>query len=122
MSQTWGGGVAFVRPVPNATKARLYLITHEQFEDVVAQENWLDPGAVSLGDTDVVFDGHMYGTVLTIGALDTSAIRTITQAPDTELRAPSAAYLAHIATGLAEAHRMTAAEIDAYLRVAPGAS
>jgi len=116
MSQTWGGGVAFVRPADGArTKARLYLVTDEQFADVVAQENWLDPGSVGIDGGD-----YMYGEVPILGFLEGHEIRTITQAPDTELRPPSDRYLNHIAQGLREAHGMPDEAIETYLRNAPG--
>jgi hypothetical protein len=113
-SQTWGGGVAFVRPGGTAL-ARIYLITDEQFADVIAQENWLDPGSIGIDGGD-----YMYGVVPELGSLEGHAIRTITQAPDTMLSPPSAAYLKHIADGLREAYGMSDEAIDAYLRSAPG--
>jgi hypothetical protein len=117
-SQTWGGGVAFVRAAPaRSVKARLYLITHEQFLDVVAQENWLEPGSIDDGER---IGDHMYGFVPRAGEVDGIPVRFVTQAPDAELRPPTLAYVAHIAAGLREAHGMDDAAIEAYLRSAPG--
>jgi hypothetical protein len=113
-SQTWGGGVAFVRPGGRAL-GRAYLITDEQFADVIAQENWLAPGSVGIDGGD-----FMYGVVSVLGSRDGDEIRTITQAPDTEVRPPTERYLKHIADGLREAYGMPDDAIDDYLRQAPG--
>ena len=108
-SRTWGGGVAFVRPGGTA-KARAYLITDEQFADVIAQENWLEPGSIGIDGGD-----YMYGVIPELGELDGHPVRTITQAPDTPLNPPSAAYVKHIVDGLREAHGMSDEAIEAYL-------
>ncbi len=116
MSQTWGGGVAFVRPTPGAkAKARLYLITQDQFADVIAQENWLEPGSVGIEG-----GAYMYGVVLDLGVLDGSRMLTVTQRADAELRRPSDRYLEHIMRGLREAHGMSDEAIADYLSAAPG--
>src|SRR5438105_3393973 len=76
-SQTWGGGVALIGAsqgdVP--AKIRLYLVTLEQFEDVVAQENWLEPGTVDLTDVTyephhVIGPDHTYRIVLSLGEFE----------------------------------------------------
>ena len=118
-STTWGGGVAFVRP-GGVAKARLYLLTREQFADVVAQENWLEPGSVEIDDATMTIGHHMYGVVPHLGSLDGHPIRTITQDSETLLAAPTPAYVAYIAEGLRESHGMAPVEIDAYLHQAPG--
>lgn len=118
-SKTWGGGVAFVRP-SGVAKARLYLVTREQFADVIAQENWLEPGSVDIDDDTTTIGESMYGSVPALGFLDGHPIRTITQDADTHLAPPSPAYVAYIAEGLRESHGMTPDEIDRYLRLAPG--
>ncbi|MGH2759235.1 MAG: histone deacetylase [Actinomycetota bacterium] len=120
-SRTWGGGVAFVDPDAEVkTKARLYLITAEQFADVVAQENWLPPGEVAVPGFDdglelIVGADHTYGLVLSLGALDGHPILTFTQHRGTRSAAPSTAYLRHIGAGLREAHAMSVDEIVDYL-------
>ena len=120
-SRTWGGGVAFVNPDAElTTKARLYLVTAEQFADVVAQENWLVPGEVAtpeLGGGPEVIVGaeHMYGLVLSLGSVDGYPVLTFTQHRGTVGAAPSAAYLRHIAEGLREAHDMTDTDVASYL-------
>jgi hypothetical protein len=123
-SQTWGGGVAFVVPGgpdgEHLTKARLYLLTLEQIADVVAQENWLDPGTVVLAEETLtgpteLEGGHMYGTILPLTPHDERPVLTVTQPSDTAAAAPSRAYLRHIADGLREAHAMSGADIAEYL-------
>jgi len=109
-SKTWGGGVAFVRPGASSVKARIYLVTDDQFADVIAQENWLEPGNASIDGGE-----YMYGVVPVLGELDGHEIRTITQAPDTLLNPPSARYVRHIADGLRETYAMSDEAIAAYL-------
>ena len=120
-SVTWGGGVAFLVPDETATaKARLYLLTIEQVADVIAQENWLEPGSVEidafmLDRTSTIPGSHMYGTVVVLHRRDGVPVLAVSQDPGTPPNAPSAAYLRHIADGLREAHGMTGEEIAAYL-------
>ena len=118
-SVTWGGGVAFLSPGDDVTKARLYLVTLEQVADVVAQENWLDPGAVTLpepsSDEMIVLEGQMYGTVFPLAPRDGVPVLALTQTGEVSPAPPSAPYLAHIADGLRDAHRMSDDDIVAYL-------
>jgi hypothetical protein len=123
-SKTWGGGVAFVDPdSTGGAKARLYLITLEQFADVVAQENWLAPGSVAVADVGAEVHlgvDRMYGLVVPLGELDGYPVATFTQHRGAVAAAPSIAYLGHIARGLREAHGMSDDEIVAYLVTKPG--
>lgn len=123
-SQTWEGGVAFVRRSSGARlRARLYLLTLEQFSDVVAQENWLVPGTVEIepSEEQVVLDGdHTYRLVIPLGPREGVPVLTISQLASTDTAAPSAAYLRHMAEGLREAHAMSGDDIVAYLAAAPG--
>lgn len=123
-SKTWGGGVAFVDRAGDATLARLYLITLEQFADVVAQENWLDPGTleIALDDEVNLGEGLHYGLVLGLGEFDGDPVLTVTRQRGTAIARPSAAYLRHVARGLAESHRLSPAEIAAYLASKRGVS
>jgi hypothetical protein len=101
---------------PGRTKARLYLVTLEQFSDILAQENWLEPGSVVLDDAEVDIGAeHMYGLVLSLGELDDHPILTFSQHRGSTPAAPSAKYLQHIARGLREAYDMTDDEIVDYL-------
>ena len=118
-SKTWGGGVAFVRMPGNGARARLYLLTLGQFCDVVAQENWLQPGSVAIEpcEEQIVLDGdHSYRVILPLGERDGVPVMTISQPADIHLNAPTDAYLRHISDGLREAHGMSDDEIADYLR------
>ena len=126
-SQTWGGGVALVVPGPSdvPTKLRLYLLKQDQFEDVVAQENWLDPGAVELSDAvydphHIIGPDHTYRVVLQLDELEDIPVLTITQDASTAGAAPTIRYLRHIAQGLREAHGCSDEEIAGYLAGRPG--
>jgi hypothetical protein len=126
-SRTWGGGVALIDDAPDdvPSRVRLYLVTLEQFADVVAQENWLDPGSVDLSGVTfaphhVIGPDHVYRVVLQVGELDGTPVLTITQDPSAPVAAPTMRYLRHIAQGLREAHGMSDEEIAAYLVTRPG--
>ena len=126
-SQTWGGGVALIDGTPGdlPTKLRLYRITLEQFEDVVAQENWLEPGSIILAGVafaphHVIGPDHTYRVVLSLGELDDARVLTVTQDGAVTTAAPTIRYLRHIAQGLREAHGCTDAEIADYLVARPG--
>ena len=123
-SVTWGGGVAFVRDGGGRARARLYLLTLDQFADVVAQENWLEPGTVLIQPgvaMPLVLDGeHVYRVVVPLGERGGVPVLTVSQPADTRPTVPSASYLRHIADGLREAHAMRTAEIVEYLSSAPG--
>ena len=128
-SLTWGGGVALVVPGPSdvPTKLRLYLVTLGQFEDVVAQENWLEPGSVELSDArydphHIIGADHTYRVILQLGEIDDMPVLTITQDVGTPIAAPTIPYLRHIAQGLREAHGCSNAEIADYLSGRPGAA
>jgi hypothetical protein len=119
-SLTWGGGVAFVSPDDgHRTKVRMYLITLEQFEDVVAQENWLKVGDVTLheplSEERIVGPEHVYGCVVPLGELEGQPILTVTQHRGTREAKPTLAYVRHIARGLREAHAMSDDEVVSYL-------
>jgi hypothetical protein len=126
-SRTWGGGVAMLDPGPSEApaKLRLYLVTLEQFADVVAQENWLPPGSIDLSDATVepihvIGSDHMYRVVLSLGELENRPVLTVTQDADAPNAAPTIAYLRHIADGLRESHGCSAEEIAEYLGSCPG--
>jgi hypothetical protein len=125
-SKTWGGGVALIaHPGTAPAKLRLYLVTLEQLADVVAQENWLEPGAVDLNGVvfeprHVIGPDHVYRVVLSLGELDARPVLTVTQDATVATAAPSVPYLRHVAQGLREAHRCTDEEIADYLGSRPG--
>jgi hypothetical protein len=127
-SSGWRAGMAFYDPrATGEVAARAYLITAEQFADVVAQETRQPPG-IPL-DLAPAFRGHRYSkgvggysVLVRVGEHRVVPLVTFTRDPDTRprLAAPSAAYLATVATGLREAHRWSQIQIDRYLSALPG--
>ncbi len=130
-SAMWGGGVAFYDPeVPASTWARGYLLTGEQFTDVMAQELGGASGtipslpALAVGDRVEMTSGR-YGTLVVCGERDGILTATFT-APwamaDVDLTTPSLAYLATLAVGLAESHGLDVDGQAAYLAALPCAA
>jgi len=127
-SSGWRAGMAFYDPGAHGrVAARAYLITAEQFVDVLAQETRQSPG-IAL-DLEPTFRGARfskgvggYSILVRVGARDGVPLVTFTRdrraAP--KLAAPSAAYLAAMATGLREAHGWSPMQIDRYLSALPG--
>lgn len=125
----WGGSPAFLEHAATASGAlgRRYLITREQFEDVLAQENRLDaPLPVDarrpIGDRQLVCE-RPYGQVLTLPPVDGHPVLTFTSPEPPEVREPgppSAAYLGTIVRGLAEVQPLGADQIAARLLEASG--
>ncbi len=129
-SAVWTGGRAFYDPDgPGETPARAYLLTASQFADIAAQEMYRDPGA-DLDLTEVMATARAqlgpgrYETLVCPGTLDGHPVLTFT-APwgrrDVPGNPPSAAYLRHLAAGLAESHGWDVTRIAAYLASRPGA-
>ncbi len=128
------GGVAFVESVARAgaaTRGRMYLITAEQFRQIVFQENEIhDFGAdvgmdlnLTLREGTSLFHGHWYSRILSLGEEEGLPVFTFTAASDEERASPvrpGPAYLTTIIRGLLELGGMSAGEIAAYLRRAPG--
>ncbi|MDQ2727600.1 MAG: histone deacetylase [Actinomycetota bacterium] len=130
-SAMWGGGVALYDPdLPASTLARGYLLTGEQFTDVMAQELGGAPGtvpslpALAVGDRVEMTSGR-YGTLVVGGERDGVPTATFT-APwamaDVDCSTPSLAYLATLATGLSESHGLDVKAQAAYLAAIPGAA
>jgi hypothetical protein len=132
-SGVWGGGMAFYDAAASGRVAcRAYLVTTEQFVDVVAQEMRRPPGgefardlAELLPEVEPVhtLGPGRYETVTRLGEADGSPMFTVTcdEVSDLELAAPTAPYLCWIAAGLREAHGWSTGRIAAYLSAAPGA-
>lgn len=135
-SRTWGGAVAFIDPDHDAeqrTLARLYRLSWQQLEDVVAQENGQRRGAVHL-DPDVLelgrveLDAGWYGLVLLVThewgepiLVDDEHAITVTARPGRlEPGLPSPAYLRHLVRGLRESHGLSDERILDYLLDRPG--
>ena len=131
-STVWGGGMAFYDAhAPGRAACRAYLVTVEQFADVVAQEMRRPPGgefardlAGLLGDVESVhtMGSGRYETVTRLGESAGAAMFTVTHddAGSLEPAAPAAAYLWWISAGLREAHGWDASRIAGYLEAAPG--
>lgn len=122
-----GGGVAFFDPTAAGVAAgKAHLITLEQLDDVVAQENGLSPGT-DFGLESVLAGGELriadarYETVVHVGTLEGCPMLTLTsRATDLTPNAPSPAYLWTIAAGLRESHGWTPSRIATYLAALPG--
>lgn len=130
-SLVWGGGRAYVdhdRVHPAATRARAWLLTRLQWDDLHAQESGpdhrpgTDVGSLAAGETRVVGTGR-YDVVLGLGHHEGSPVATFT-GPDrldpATCSRPAPEYLRRIGAGLREAHGLTAAEAATYLRDRPG--
>ncbi len=124
-SRTWGGGgVAFLDPVPVPgvrTLGRAWLLTWEQFADVLAQECGLPVGSVEVPVLEavcvVLHPGQWYGCIVPLDSHEGWRMVTFTDeaAADLEVAGPGPSYRAVLAEGLAEAHGLAPADADAYI-------
>ncbi|WP_080872850.1 hypothetical protein [Oceanobacillus timonensis] len=126
----WGkGGVAFIGHTPNKstkTYARKYLITDEQFREVVEQENNVD--SLNIDVQEIIDKGYAdltagwYGRVIYLGKEEGAPMFTFT-APDTmgthAYTTPPRSYLSMISSGLKEIG-LSQEEIVAYFLTKPG--
>ncbi|GAB4590394.1 hypothetical protein [Nocardia sp. IFM 10818] len=134
-SPVWTGGVAFYADQPHngwprGAAARGYLLTRQQFSDLLTQEMYRIPGEVPEFDIDAVLeDGRVqfgegrYETLVHVDNFDGFPILTFTSPWDTatvELRKPSARYLGMLAEGLRESHQWEDSQIFDYLSKLPG--
>lgn len=129
-SPTWGGGVAFWRPDPaEVAYARAYLVTGEQFTDIVDQEMHREPGppldlAGILGEADTLTLGSgRYETLWRAGMIDNLPVLTFTASWDHRAatpNAPAAAYLRTLSTGLRDTFGWSPRRIAGYLVRRPG--
>lgn len=125
-SITWdGGGVAFVEPSASevVTFGRAYLLTAEQFQDVLAQESGREVGT-EIDLAEAIEPGHRvvgsgkYDRVVALGPMDGLPMFTFTTPDDVgsmPRTKPSPSYLETITAGLIESHGLTRHEIEAYL-------
>ncbi|GAA0929546.1 hypothetical protein GCM10009554_11980 [Kribbella koreensis] len=131
-STVWTGGNAFYDPYADTrVAARAYLITTDQFADVVAQEMRRPPGgpfALALSavaqtvETAHAMGPGRYETITRVGVRDGLPMLTMTHGEAGTLvpAAPSAAYLRWIAAGLREAHGWDVGRVVDYLGGAVG--
>jgi hypothetical protein len=106
-SPTWDGGPAYLDVArPGRWVARGWRVTRSQFEDVVAQENRLDPGEVTISPAMVrrggVVGDHRYGRVVPLAPIDGEPTVTVTYVRRPPPRAPDPAYVSLIRLGLGE--------------------
>lgn len=127
-SPTWGGGIAFYDP--NGSGPSLgcaYLVTTEQFADLVAQEMHRPPGT-DVDITDLLTASSLrlgpgrYETLHLVGSIAGAPVVTFSCGDSgvLPLTPPAPSYLATMARGLAAVHDLAAPEIVEYLRSRPG--
>lgn len=129
-SSVWGGGLAvYDAAAPGRVAARAYLITAEQFVDVVAQETRRVPGLeIDLAPVRETgwhsFGPGHYQTLANVGTRDRLPMLTFTSGRVDDLvpNAPSEPYLQTIASGLAESHGWSRLQVGRYLAGFPGAA
>ncbi|MFI5775550.1 histone deacetylase [Nocardia sp. NPDC051570] len=134
-SPVWGGGVAFYTDRPRAewaggAAARGYLLTREQFVDLLTQEMYRLPGRLPAIDIDeVLAAGRVevgpgrYETLIHAGDVDGYPVLVFTSpwdAASVGLRKPSFGYLGMIAEGLRESHGWDGDRVFGYLAELPG--
>lgn len=107
-SHTWHGGPAYLDLVtPGHSVGRGWRITHEQFEDVVAQENRLPAGALAvpeamLTDGGIAVPGAPYGRLVPLEPIDGEPAVTFTYIDRPRERAPDPRYVELLRLGLEE--------------------
>ena len=130
VSSIWGGGMAiYDADADGEVAARAYLITAEQFVDILAQEMRLEPGLdVDLAPVYEIgwhsLGPGRYQTLGHLGIRDDLPMLTFTSANvrDHPVHPPSEGYLRTMALGLRESHGWTSAQIGGYLSRFPGAA
>jgi len=128
-SRRWGGGVAFLehRIVDGDTPGALgrrYLITREQFEDVVAQENHratvpLEINSLTPGVLRVTGSGW-YDALVAMEPVEGVPVITFTSSQPPELESespPTITYLQTIASGLHQVHDLSWEQLVTRLRI-----
>jgi hypothetical protein len=128
-SARWSNmGVAVVNPKINIkmqTYGRMYLITKEQFIDVVKQENGIilekaeqiNFSKNQKGNSSVLLSDKRYGLILCVGQDEGYPIYTFTSSKDIkamQVNTPSKEYLQMIASGLVETYNLSEDELANY--------
>lgn len=124
----WGnGGVGFINTNFNEniqTKGKMYLVTNEQFIEIVKQENNYE-GELHIDFNKVIENGSLviskeswYGNLLYLGEQNGSPIFTFTNEKNLteEINPPNKHYLLTIIKGLKESHQLNEIEIAAYFK------
>jgi len=132
-SKLWNGSVAFINSSAGSstTYGRMYLITYEQLNDVVLQENARNATGsfilppfeqLALESEWLLPNIRLYGRLRKIGCVDGTPVLTFTATNDGfKFGAPSEAYVKMIVAGLQETYpALTKAAIRDYLLRARG--
>lgn len=131
-SKTWsGGGAAFIKSKIDEnieTLGRMYLITRQQFIDLVQQEIKFEGDfdinlekVIEVGSLDMR-NNSWYGQIIYLGEKEGAPIFTFTNEEylENEINAPNEHYLRIIIEGLKETYQMTDAAIENYLKTKEG--
>ena len=132
-SGTWSkGGVAFIKThfdKSQQTYGRMYLITEEQFAEVVKQETdseekpVIDFKSITEKGSGIVKENSWYGNILFLATQDEFPIFTFTFQDDTQkINKPGKEYLKPIINGLRETYHFNDDEITDYLSSKAGIS
>jgi hypothetical protein len=134
-SESWqDGGVAFIseqQSKEDTTLGRMYLITPEQFIQVVRQENGLEPEDESLSvplseiqeQGEAIIGSGWYGRVLYLGKKKGHPIFTFTASKsihDILPTTPGENYLRTIGRGIQETYGYSIEEVAEYFLTKPG--
>ncbi len=126
-SKAWRGAPAFIRKGKpgSITYGRMYLISDDQFNDVVLQENgkpvdgtrFIPPFEQLNREKEFQLPGSpLYGSLLRIGQRNDCPVLTFTTGRDLEIGAPSEAYVKIIVSGMKETYpAMKTSDICEYL-------
>ncbi|WP_037318808.1 hypothetical protein [Salegentibacter sp. Hel_I_6] len=131
-SKTWsGGGAGFIRSnfdEKTKTLGRMYLITEQQFVDLVKQEIKFDgdfdidlPRVIKNRSLDMK-NNSWYGKIIYLGEYGNCPIFTFTNEAylKDEINPPHEFYLKIIIEGLKETYKMSDTEIETYLKFKEG--
>ncbi|MEX2594659.1 MAG: hypothetical protein WD426_17950 [Anditalea sp.] len=131
-SKTWsGGGVGFIKPEFDEsinTLGRMYLITRDQFIELVKQEIRLvgdlmiDFENIVKAGSLVIRDKVWYGRLISLGSEDGYPIFTFTNEIflGNDINPPNDYYLKIMVEGLKESYGMSQMEIEEYLKTKIG--
>ena len=128
LSRSWNGAVAFINPEsPGNTLARAYLITVEQFWQIVIQETTSTAGIQPKSPADLPTNASgisgkgMYDRPVECGELEGLPLLTFTTPKiHKAVSLPTPAYIQTIGLGLCEVHGLSPAEAAAYLEMQAG--
>ncbi len=126
-----GGGVCFINPEKNEnadTLGNMYLITRQQFMQVVQQENYtnesveIDFDKAQNEKSLIVRENSWYGNLLYLGVKDNAPIFTFTNKNflSKEINSPNPHYLKTIINGLIATHQLSQSELETYFLTKKG--